>query len=236
MMIELKNIYKSYVRENYILKALNLTINKGDFISICGKSGCGKSTLLNILGTLDSITKGEYIFNGKSIESMDNEWLSKFRNNQLGFVFQSYNLISGMSVYDNVVLPYLYSRQRFAQEEKSYINELLEKLDIAPLKDKSVDLLSGGEKQRVCIARALAKKSDIIIADEPTGNLDPVNTREVMNIFSQLNKEGKTIIIVTHNNEVAKLARLQYYLEGGQILNADEEDTPISKSLLQASN
>lgn len=214
-MINLVNISKSYPNKSRVLKDIYINIAQRDFVSIQGKSGSGKSTLLNIIGLLDNYSEGEYYFKGKSISSMKRNYLAKIRNIELGFVFQSYNLITSSSVYDNVILPFYYGNGFISDMDKEYISYIFKKLDIEDLKNKNVDLLSGGEKQRVCIARALVKNASIVIADEPTGNLDPINKKIVIDIFKKLNNEGKTIIIVTHDNEVANMASTKYQLEGG---------------------
>lgn len=214
-MINLVNISKSYPNKSRVLKDIYINIAQRDFVSIQGKSGSGKSTLLNIIGLLDNYSEGEYYFKGKSISSMKRNYLAKIRNIELGFVFQSYNLITSSSVYDNVILPFYYGNGFISDKDKEYISYIFKKLDIEDLKNKNVDLLSGGEKQRVCIARALVKNASIVIADEPTGNLDPINKKIVIDIFKKLNNEGKTIIIVTHDNEVANMASTKYQLEGG---------------------
>ncbi|SES66973.1 ABC transporter ATP-binding protein [Anaerobranca gottschalkii] len=217
-MIELVGINKSYPQKKDVLKDISLRIPEKSFVSIMGKSGSGKTTLLNILGLIDSFSKGKYLFYGKDISKLNSSHLAHVRNQNIGFVFQAYNLIPGMSVYENVMLPHLYSRQRINQGHIERIHFLLKRFNLTDLKDKDVNLLSGGEKQRVSLCRALTLNPNLIIADEPTGNLDNENTQIVMDYFKELNMDGKTIIIVTHDINVAQQATTRFFLEEGVLL------------------
>lgn len=212
--IVLKNIEKSFGKR-VVLNQLNLTIKKGELVTIMGQSGAGKSTLLNILGFLDYETSGDYIFQGKRVKRpYERNFL---RNKYMGFVFQSYNLIPKLTVYENIALPVYYSRSN-VKERLENIKELLKRFNIENIADSYVDYISGGEKQRVCMARALVCNPEIIIADEPTGNLDKENADVVLNEFKRINKEGKTVIIVTHDSAVEEIAEKKYRLsEGGLV-------------------
>lgn len=213
-MIRLNNIYKLYGEKN-ILNDLNLTIKANDYISIIGKSGSGKSTLLNILGLIDKQDKGSYQLNEKDLKNIKQNDIYKIRNQKIGFVFQSYYLIPHLSVYDNIILPCLYSTIKTNAYNKS--KELIESLNLNEIINTKAKFLSGGEKQRVAIARALIQNPEIIICDEPTGNLDNNNTTLVMDILENLNKQGKTIIIVTHDLSVAKRSKIIYQLNQGKV-------------------
>lgn len=210
-MIEMTNICKSFGNRK-ILDNISLTINHGDFVAITGKSGSGKSTFVNILGLLDHNFSGEYTFNGNLISDLSENKLADFRNKNIGFIFQLYNLIHGYTVKENILLPMIYGRKKVNREHYSSI---IEKLDIAHLEQADVINLSGGEKQRVGICRALINNPDILIADEPTGNLDGENKQKVFQILKQLNMEGTTIVMVTHDIELAKKCQKMIYLENG---------------------
>ncbi|MDE6208812.1 MAG: ABC transporter ATP-binding protein [Lachnospiraceae bacterium] len=214
-MIELKNISKSFgTRE--VLKDINLSVKEGELISIMGKSGSGKTTLLNILGFFEYLTKGKYYFEGKLIKN-ENQ-MSRIRNMNMGFVFQAYNLIPRLTVYENIMLPIYYSLDRKHRKERiKGVNELIEKYGLIDIKDSFVENISGGEKQRACMARALVCDAGLIISDEPTGNLDENNKNNVLDMFKEMNKNGKTIIIVTHDKQVENIATRKYFLEEGEL-------------------
>ncbi len=204
-MIDLKNINKSYqvgINKLHVLKGVNLHISEGEFVSIMGSSGSGKSTLLNILGILDYYDTGEYKLAGTPIKNLSQSRAAQYRNKFIGFVFQSFNLLSFKNAVENVALPLYY--QGVGRKERNKI--AMEYLDRVGLKDWAAHLpseLSGGQKQRVAIARAIISKPKVMLADEPTGALDSVTSMEVMQILDQLHKEGMTIVVVTHENEVA---------------------------------
>jgi putative ABC transport system ATP-binding protein len=220
-MIRLQNIEKVYrtsTVETLALNSISLDIAKGEFLSIMGPSGCGKSTLLNIMGLLDAPTKGEIKIDEQSTAGLNDKQLAHFRNKKLGFIFQSYHLINDLKVLDNVELPLLY-RTSSAKERKKLASEALEKVGLSNRVKHFPTQLSGGQKQRVAIARAIVGQPEIILADEPTGNLDSAMGNEVMDILLHLNKtENATIIMVTHDENMAKRThRLVRLFDGTQV-------------------
>lgn len=220
-MIKLTGINKIYCTneiETVALENVNLEVEKGEFLSIMGPSGCGKSTLLNIIGLLDAPTSGEITIAGTKIESMKDKELAAFRNRNLGFVFQSFHLINSLNVLDNVELPLLY-RHVSSGERKRLAQEVLEKIGLSHRMRHFPTQLSGGQCQRVAIARAIIGNPEIILADEPTGNLDSKMGAEVMELLHRLNKEdGRTIVMVTHNEEQAKqTSRTIRFFDGRQV-------------------
>ncbi len=205
-MIEMKNIYKSFGKdhnERKIFENFSFTISKGDMVAIMGKSGSGKTTLLNIIGGLESIDNGTYLFNGKDVSKFNEKELLQFRRKNISFIFQNFALINEYSVMDNILLPLKYRYGNIDKEKLADARELLDKLDIAYVCDQKIDNLSGGEKQRIAIARSLISNTNVILADEPTGALDEKSGCLIMNIFKQMKNMGKTIIIVTHDIDVA---------------------------------
>jgi putative ABC transport system ATP-binding protein len=220
-MIRLQNIEKVYrtdTIETLALNSISLDIAKGEFLSIMGPSGCGKSTLLNIMGLLDAPSKGMIKIADKSTENLNDKQLAQFRNKTLGFIFQSYHLINDLQVLDNVELPLLY-RDTTAKERKRLATEALEKVGLANRVKHFPTQLSGGQRQRVAIARAIVGRPDIILADEPTGNLDSAMGNEIMEILINLNRnEGTTIVMVTHDENMAhKTHRLVRLFDGSQV-------------------
>lgn len=205
-MIELVNLTKRYANNKIIFSNRNISIENNEFVSIVGPSGIGKSTLLNIIGLLDDEFEGKYIFNGKRIDTFHDRRKSKIRNEQFGFIFQSYNLLDDLNVYENILLPIMYSKEKLSQKLREHIDFLMNHLQIQNLFGVEVRNLSGGEKQRIAIARALLFSPEFILADEPTGNLDNENETIVLGLFEQLKKDGKTIILVTHNQRAAEYA------------------------------
>ena len=206
-MIEMKNIYKSFGKdhnERKIFENFSFTISKGDMVAIMGKSGSGKTTLLNIIGGLESIDKGTYLFNGKDVSKFNEKELLQFRRKNISFVFQNFALINEYSVMDNILLPLKYRYRNIDKKKLADARELLDKLDIAYVCDQKIDNLSGGEKQRIAIARSLISNTNVILADEPTGALDEKSGYMIMDLFKQMKNIGKTIIIVTHDIDVAK--------------------------------
>ncbi len=219
--IELKNISKFYAdgeNDKKALNDINLTIEKGDYISIVGASGSGKSTLLNIIGCMDSASSGEYIFNGTDVTKLKASELDLFRRNNVAFIFQQFALMSHYTVEENVALP-LKNMKLGGDEKKKRIDEALEKVNIKALKKKKVTKISGGEQQRTAIARAMVTGNPLILGDEPTGALDKKNGQELMNYFDQMHREGKTIIMVTHDLEVAARAERIIEISDGRIIS-----------------
>lgn len=220
-MIKTEKLSMLFSTEEVQTKALNeisLQINEGDFVAIMGPSGCGKSTLLNILGTLDSPTSGKYYFNNIEIDRMNEGQLTSFRKGNIGFVFQSFNLIDELTVFENVELPLIYLEMK-AAERKQRVNEVLERVNMLHRAGHFPQQLSGGQQQRVAIARAVVIRPKLILADEPTGNLDSVNGTEVMELLSGLNKAGTTVVIVTHSLRDAGYAHRVLNLSDGQIVS-----------------
>ena len=206
-MIEMKNIYKSFGKdhnERKIFENFSFTISKGDMVAIMGKSGSGKTTLLNIIGGLESIDKGTYLFNGKDVSKFNEKELLQFRRKNISFVFQNFALINEYSVMDNILLPLKYRYRNIDKKKLADARELLDKLDIGYVCDQKIDNLSGGEKQRIAIARSLISNTNVLLADEPTGALDEKSGYMIMELFKQMENIGKTIIIVTHDIDVAK--------------------------------
>jgi putative ABC transport system ATP-binding protein len=220
-MIHLKNIEKVYrtsTVETLALNSINLEVAKGEFLSIMGPSGCGKSTLLNIIGLLDAPSKGHVEIDKQKTDHFKDKQLAHFRNQKLGFIFQSYHLINDLQVLDNVELPLLY-RSTSAKERRKLASEALEKVGLANRMKHFPTQLSGGQKQRVAIARAIVGRPEIILADEPTGNLDSAMGNEIMDILTQLNQnDGTTIVMVTHDENMAhKTHRLVRLFDGSQV-------------------
>lgn len=213
-MIELKNISKQYRKGTTILEGINLRIEDGDYIALIGPSGAGKTTLMNIIGCLDYATDGKYFLDGYEISDYSEREKAKLRNEKFGFVVQDFALINEMTVYENVKMPLRYSK-KVLKNQKKHIEDILKSLGVESKKEIKVKNLSGGQQQRVAIARAMVNSPEIILADEPTGALDQRTGREVMKIFSKLNKQGKTIIIVTHDpNIAAKCNRIIKIVDG----------------------
>lgn len=207
-MIDIKDVTKTYVMGSIdlqVLKGISLNIEEGDFVSIIGPSGSGKSTLMNILGCLDIPTTGEYYLDNKEISTYNQKQLAKIRNEKIGFIFQQFNLLPKLTAFENVELPLIYRGTR-AKERKDRTIEVLESVGLSDRLYHKPTELSGGQQQRVAIARALVGNPPILLADEPTGNLDSKSGKEVLDIIRKLNKKGKTIIVITHDHEVAKEA------------------------------
>lgn len=220
-MINVKDVTKTYIMgsiELQVLKGISLDIGEGDFVSIIGPSGSGKSTLMNILGCLDVPSTGEYYLDKKEISTYNESQLAKIRNEKIGFIFQKFNLLPKLSAYENVELPLIYRGVKTKERKERTISAL----DSVGLSDRfhhKPTELSGGQQQRVAIARALVGAPPILLADEPTGNLDSKSGEEVMNIIQKLNKEGKTIVLITHDNDIAKQAGRIISIRDGLLTN-----------------
>ena len=214
-LIKINKLFYTDDVETQAVKELSLTINKGEFVSIMGPSGCGKSTLLNIMGLLDSPTSGDIEIDGINVCGMSDKELAHFRNQKLGFIFQNFHLIPSLNVIDNVALPLLYRKGLSASERKSKAEKVLKKVGLSHRMKHLPSQLSGGQSQRVAIARAIIGNPEIILADEPTGKLDSKTGIEIMNILHQLNTEGTTIVMVTHDENIAnKTGRVIRLLDG----------------------
>ena len=219
-MLNLTNIIKKYnegkPNEVEALRGVDLKVEKGEMIAIMGPSGSGKSTLLNIVGCMDTLTSGSYLCDGEEVSALSQKKLAALRNKKFGFVLQDFGLLADRSVEENVMVPLLFSKESLKSSTKR-IKPILENLGIADLAKRRANQLSGGQAQRVAIARALVNEPDVILADEPTGALDTHTSEDVVNIFKKLNESGKTIIIVTHNPEVAKACDKTYIIRDGLI-------------------
>jgi putative ABC transport system ATP-binding protein len=227
-MIEVKDLRKDYIDEGTVTSALggvSFTIDQGDFVSIIGPSGSGKSTLLQILSFLDRPTGGRYAFFGKSIDDMSDQELAHVRNKDMGFVFQAFNLLSRLSVYENVEIPLLYALDLPIAARKEMVENAVRSVGLEEKLWSEAGRLSGGQKQRVAIARALVNKPNVIFADEPTGNLDSKSGAQVMGILDDLNKKGHTVILVTHETYTAEFANRIIRIKDGKV----ESDTPVTK-------
>ena len=219
MLIEVKNLKKEYCAEEVVtqvLHGLSFRIEKGEFVSIMGPSGSGKSTLMHILGLLDRLTSGEYFFEGKDVTKLDDNELATLRNERIGFVFQSFNLLPRTTVLDNVKLPLTYSQKRIDYDQQA--KKVLESVGLGHRLNYYTNQISGGEKQRVAIARALVNEPSLIFADEPTGNLDSKSGIQVMEVLQHLNNSGNTIILVTHETYTAEHAKRIIKIRDGLIV------------------
>lgn len=219
-LIEMKDIYKIYKMGNNEVRAsngINLSIYHGEMVAIVGKSGSGKSTIMNMIGALDVPTSGEYRLEGKNVNEMDEDELAEIRNKKIGFIFQQYNLLPKLNLLDNVQLPLLYAGVR-EKKRKQLAMASLEKVGLADKWNNKPNQLSGGQQQRVSIARALAGSPSLILADEPTGALDSKTSREVLDFLKQLNEEGNTIVIITHDNGIAVEAKRVVQIMDGEII------------------
>lgn len=220
LLIKLEKISKIYKMGNTSVKAvdgIDLEIKEGEFLGIMGASGSGKSTLMNILGILDSPTEGKYLLKGKDVSSLNDTEASLIRNKEIGFVFQTFNLIKGLTAFENVETPLIYAGIP-KKRRKEIVEYYLEKMGIADRMNHKPNQLSGGQRQRVAIARALVNEPSIILADEPTGNLDSKTTNEIIELFHKIHSEGKTIVLVTHEQEIGKETERTIVLRDGKIV------------------
>ena len=213
----LNKIFRTDEIETSALNNVSLHVKKGEFVAIMGPSGCGKSTLLNIIGLLDNPTSGQYSFDGKAVGDLKENQRTTLRKGNIGFVFQSFNLIDELSVYENVELPLIYMKLS-SRERKEMVEKVLQRMQIAHRRNHFPQQLSGGQQQRVAIARAVVANPKMILADEPTGNLDSKNGVEVMNLLTELNREGSTIVMVTHSMRDAAYSHRVINLFDGQII------------------
>jgi len=225
--IDVTKVYKLGDIRFKALRGINLDIKEGEFVAIMGPSGSGKSTLMNILGCLDMLSSGRYYLNNIDIGKLDDNQLANIRNKEVGFVFQTFNLLSKTNIYGNVELPLIYSKDRIANKKKIII-DAIESVGLSRLIKHRPSELSGGERQRVAIARALVNQPSMILADEPTGNLDSRTGEEIIAIFQRLNNEGKTIVLVTHEIEIARHTHRIIYLRDGVIHGQEEVKEQIS--------
>lgn len=219
-LIEVRDVYKIYnPGENQVnaLDGVSITIDEGEFVAIIGQSGSGKSTLMNMLGLLDTPTHGEYYINGKLVDDLTNDQMSVIRNEEIGFIFQGFNLISSLSALENVELPLVY-RGMPKQERREISQQALERVGLGSRIHHLPAEMSGGQQQRVAVARAIAAKPPVILADEPTGNLDTKSTKEVMAILHELKDEGRTVIVITHDNEIAEEAERVIRIRDGKVV------------------
>ena len=215
-MTDITKVYSVGGEEVRALDGANLTIREGEFVSIIGPSGSGKSTLMNIIGCLDIADSGEYILDGQSIEQYSEEELAKIRNKKIGFIFQNFNLLSRMSALANVELPLIYQRMH-VNERKERAQRALDRVGLSDRSSHKPSELSGGQQQRVAIARALATDPAILLADEPTGNLDSKTGDDIMALFHELHRAGDTIVLITHNEEIAKQAQRRIRIMDGRV-------------------
>jgi putative ABC transport system ATP-binding protein len=222
-LIKITNIKRDFALGNeivYVLKGIDLEINKGEYVALMGPSGSGKSTLMNLLGCLDTPTSGTYILNGKDVSQMQDDELADIRNKEIGFIFQTFNLLPRTTALDNVALPMIYAGHS-KSERNTRATEVLKQVNLADRMDHQPNQLSGGQRQRVAIARALVNKPSIILADEPTGNLDSKTSEEIMVLLEEIHKNGNTIIVVTHEEDIAAHAKRIIRMRDGMI----ESDT-----------
>ncbi|MBP8993189.1 MAG: ABC transporter ATP-binding protein [Bacteroidales bacterium] len=231
-MIELKDIIKDYYVGSITvnaLKGINLNICKNEYVAIMGPSGSGKSTLMNIIGCLDSLTSGQYELNGTDVSFMSDNELAEIRNKEIGFVFQTFNLLPRYTAFENVVLPLVYAGVS-SKERQKRAQEVIESVGLTDRAHHKPNELSGGQRQRVAVARALVNKPSIILADEPTGNLDTKTSIEIMTLFEEIYKKGNTIILVTHEEDIALYARRIVRLRDG-LIESDEINKNVTMDL-----
>lgn len=225
MILELKNIFKNYTQGKMtvpVLKDISMQVEEGDYIAIMGPSGSGKTTLMNLIGCLDVPTSGTYLLEGKDISRQNDNQMAEIRNKNIGFVFQTFNLLPKLSAVDNVALPLLYAGVS-KKERRARAAAALEKVGLGERLEFRSNQMSGGQCQRVAIARAMVGNPRILLADEPTGALDTKSGDQVMELFRQLNEEGVTIIMITHEPEIARCARKIYYIRDGELCGESKE-------------
>jgi putative ABC transport system ATP-binding protein len=219
-LIEIRDLRKTYPlggEEVHALDGIDLDIERGEYVAVMGPSGSGKSTLMNLIGCLDTPSSGSYLLNGKAVEGLDDEALAAIRNQEIGFVFQTFNLLARTTALENVELPLVYAGVG-RRERRERARRALEKVGLGDRMDHRPNQLSGGQRQRVAVARALVNDPSILLADEPTGNLDSATSAEIMNLFDELHAAGNTIILVTHESEIAAHARREVILRDGRVV------------------
>jgi putative ABC transport system ATP-binding protein len=229
MLIETRNLWKTYImgtQELNALQGVDLQIDKGEYVAIMGPSGSGKSTLMNLIGCLDTPTQGEYFLNGESVSMMNDNDLAKIRNREIGFVFQTFNLLPRANSLHNVELPLIYSGMD-ARARRELAEKALEHVDLTDWANHKPNELSGGQRQRVAIARALVNNPSLILADEPTGNLDTKTGLEIMRLFRQLNDRGNTLLVVTHDPEIAEFADRIIHIRDGKIEREEKKGSKV---------
>ena len=229
MLITLQNLFKTYSMGDNAVHALDgvsLTISAGEFVAVMGASGSGKSTLLNILGCLDTPTSGTYLLDGVEVSGMSRTQLARIRNRKLGFVFQNFNLLARTSAMENAELPTFYNARFPGSQRRKRAEEMLTRVGLGNRFDHTPAQLSGGQQQRVAIARALMNSPPVILADEPTGNLDTRSSVEIMSLFKQLNQEGITIVMVTHEEDIAACAKRRIVMRDGKIVTTPQMGDP----------
>ena len=227
--IQLIDIKKSYYlgrQELPVLKGINLTLYQNEYAALMGPSGSGKSTLMNIIGCLDSLTAGQYILNGKDVSKMDDDELADVRNVEIGFVFQQFNLLPRLTAWENVALPLIYSGI-MKKEREERARAMLDKVGLADRAHHKPNELSGGQSQRVAIARALVNNPSIILADEPTGNLDTKTSVEIMELFNKIHEQGNTVVLVTHEEDIAKFTKRVVRIRDG-VVESDKKQEPVN--------
>jgi putative ABC transport system ATP-binding protein len=235
--IQLTGIARNYVigtETIHALRSITLTIRKNEYVALMGPSGSGKSTLMNVLGCLDTPSEGEYILNGHSVAKMTDNSLAETRNKEIGFVFQTFNLLPRSTALDNVMLPLIYAGMK-KNEREERAKEVMEQVGLGNRMDHKPNELSGGQRQRVAVARALVNRPAIILADEPTGNLDSKTSVEIMGLFGEIHRKGNTIILVTHEEDIAKYAHRIVRLKDGEI-ESDLPNPEINRAVAVAEN
>ncbi|WP_027710580.1 ABC transporter ATP-binding protein [Dickeya chrysanthemi] len=233
VLVQLDNVHKIFLTdeiETHALSKINLSIHTGEYVSIAGPSGCGKSTLLSIMGLLDTPTEGQYRLNGTDVERISRREMARLRNREIGFIFQSFNLISDLTIAENVALPLTYRKELSRAEQKARVIQALEKVNMSHRVRHYPSQLSGGQQQRVAVARAIVGKPSLLLADEPTGNLDSANAEAVMSILDELHQDGATICIVTHDPRSAMRAQRTIVLSDGQVV-ADGENGQLRQAV-----
>jgi len=217
--IRLKNIVKNYKVGTQVVRALrsvNIVINEGEYVAIMGASGSGKSTMMNVIGCLDTPTSGNYMLNGKDVSDLSDDELAEIRNSEIGFIFQTFNLMPRNTALENVMLPLVYAGVR-KQERVERAEKILANVGLEERMEHKPNELSGGQRQRVAVARALVNRPAILLADEPTGNLDSTTSEEIMQLFSEIHKQGNTLVVVTHEEDIARHAHRIIRLKDGQV-------------------